>query len=163
MLSGNNAVTTPALYVEGGTLSGNKTSSPSSICPPVAAAEAGRAPLRACISTTTSGRQVTGGIVSGNLTVHGNLYAYSNAVISPGTTTALGTILVDNAANNGGGTITMDSKTTLNFKVGPANSCDQMIASGDMTLAGTLNVTGLSGFGLAPTRSSVTGRWSATR
>ena len=144
-LDGNNTISTPAFYVDGGTLKGNNVITILNLPPGGSGIYATGTSPGVYIDGNVWNDGFTGGIMSGNQTIHGNLTAASNAVISPGTSTTVGTILVDNAGY-GAGTVTMDSQTTLNFKLGGGASSDQMISSGNMTLAGTLNVSFLPSF-----------------
>ncbi len=97
-------------------------------------------------------------VVDGTLVVNGSTHPSSNVTVSAGTKLA-GTGTLGGSVDASGATIepghegagtlttgelTLNSSSTLAWEIG--SSCDSVFVDGDLTLDGTLSVTGLAGF-----------------
>ena len=86
---------------------------------------------------------LNGGTLGGSGTIHGNVSVASGGILAPGTSPGTQTIA---------GNLTLDAGSILNFELAQAGVIggginDLISVGGNLTLAGTLNVTALAGFG----------------
>jgi hypothetical protein len=103
------------------------------------------------INPQNSSISLTGGTLSGSLTLGASVSASSASTLSPGSGGngsghSCGTLTIN-------GAVTLDHSTTLNFNLGPAgttgsNDNDFINITGPLSLDGTLNVNALGGFGV---------------
>ena len=82
----------------------------------------------------------SGGALGGTGTIHGPVTIQAGGILTPGVGNTPGTLTV--------GPLTLNPGSILNYKYGiPGGINDLVIVNGNLTLAGTLNVTNLGGFG----------------
>src|SRR5258708_19228006 len=82
----------------------------------------------------------SGGAVGGTGTIHGPVTIQAGGILTPGVGNTPGTLTV--------GPLTLNPGSILNYKYGiPGGINDLVIVNGNLTLAGTLNVTNLREFG----------------
>jgi len=81
---------------------------------------------------------VVGQTLAGSGTVKGAATLANGATLSPGNSSGTGTLTV-------GGNLVLNSSTVLAYALG--TNSDQTVVNGQLTLAGTLNVTDAGGFG----------------
>jgi len=82
----------------------------------------------------------SGGALGGTGTIHGPVTIHTGGILTPGVNGTPGTLTV--------GPLTLNPGSILNYKYGiPGGINDLVIVNGNLTLAGTLNVTNLGGFG----------------
>src|SRR5260221_157200 len=82
----------------------------------------------------------SGGALGGTGTIHGPVTIQAGGIVTPGVGNTPGTLTV--------GPLTLNPGSILNYRYGiPGGINDLVIVNGNLTLAGTLNVTNLGGFG----------------
>lgn len=107
------------------TYTGNTTISAGNLC------------VNGSIASASAVTVASGATLSGNGTVSGNVTVAGEGTLEPGD---------GNTATLSTGNLTLNSSSILNFQLG--SSSDKIAVSGDLVLDGTLNVTGVSGFGV---------------
>lgn len=90
-------------------------------------------------TTLTMGNGTT---LSGGGDVAGDVILGDNVIINPGD--GIGTLTL--------GSLGLNASTILNFDLGSPSLSDRIVVNGDLTLAGTLNIANLSGFGIGTYR-----------
>jgi rhamnogalacturonan endolyase len=92
-----------------------------------------QSPATGAVSVASGAILGGAGILGGAVTVN------SGGAMAPGSGGA-GTLTISNS-------LALDSDAILNFELGATNASDKVAVSGALVLGGTLNVTGLTGFG----------------
>lgn len=97
---------------------------------------AGNLCVKGSIASASAVSVASGATLSGNGTVSGNVTIAGGGKIEPGDA---------NTATLSTGNLNLNSSSILNFQLG--NSSDRIAVSGNLSLDGTLNISGMSGFG----------------
>lgn len=97
---------------------------------------AGNLCVKGSMASASAVSVASGATLSGNGTVSGNVTIAGGGKIEPGDA---------NTATLSTGNLNLNSSSILNFQLG--SSSDRIAVSGNLTLDGTLNISGMSGFG----------------